>query len=183
VPEIVEALKAYQPDTVSPMALVFPNGIPCASRLKMDAKRNGIEYQDESGRCAGFHALRYTWATFLQRNDVPQRFAVKLMRLSDIKRTSKVYTDETQLTIYAAIKGLPRLKEYTQIRAETSGAECLKTCRKLTRRAQGRKLMNPRKWRCLSRVGAGGRKWKNWSERRDSNPDRSLLSSSQFPLT
>lgn len=73
-------------------------------------------------RYADFHALCYTWATFLQRNGVAQRFAMKLMRHSDIKLTAKVYTDETQLPIYDAIKGLPRLLGYTQIRAQISGA-------------------------------------------------------------
>ena len=96
--------------------------IPRASRLKVDAERNGIEYRDESGRYADFHALRYTWATFLQRNDIPQRFAMKLMRHSDMKLTAKVYTDETQLPIYDAIKGLPWLLDHTQIRAQISGA-------------------------------------------------------------
>ncbi len=123
VPEIADALKAYRPAHWTSKDLVFPNGIPRASRLKVDAERNGIEYRDQSGRYADFHALRYTWATFLQRNDIPQRFAMKLMRHSDIKLTSKVYTDETQLPIYEAIKGLPRLSECTQIRAQISGAE------------------------------------------------------------
>jgi len=122
VPEIVERLRAYRPSDFAPGALVFPNGIPRASRLKVDAKRNGIEYRDESGRYADFHALRYTWATFLQRNDIPQRFAMKLMRHSDMKLTAKVYTDETQLPIYDAIKGLPWLLDHTQIRAQISGA-------------------------------------------------------------
>ena len=122
VPEIVERLRSYRPSNFAPGALVFPNGIPRASRLKVDAKRNGIEYRDGSGRYADFHALRYTWATFLQRNDIPQRFAMKLMRHSDMKLTAKVYTDETQLPIYEAIKGLPRLLDHTQIRAQISGA-------------------------------------------------------------
>ena len=122
VPEMVEWLQAYRPPDFVPGALVFPNGIPRASRLKVDAKRNGIEYRDASGRYADFHALRYTWATFLQRNDIPQRFAMKLMRHSDMKLTAKVYTDETQLPIYEAIKGLPRLLDHTQIRAQISGA-------------------------------------------------------------
>ena len=30
----------------------------------------------------------YTWATFLQRNRIAQRFAMKLMRHSDIKLTA-----------------------------------------------------------------------------------------------
>jgi len=122
VPEIVEALKAYRAARWSPADLVFPKGIPRASRLKVDAERNGIAYRDERGRYADFHALRHTWATFLQRNDVPQRFAMKLMRHSDIKLTSKVYTDEMQLPIYDSIKNLPRLG-YTQLYAQNSGAE------------------------------------------------------------
>jgi len=123
VPEIVEALTAYRPAGWSSSDAVFPNGIPRASRLKVDEERNGIAYRDEQGRYADFHALRYTWATFLQRNGVAQRFAMKLMRHSDIKLTAKVYTDETQLPIYEAIKGLPRLRGCTQIRAQISGAD------------------------------------------------------------
>jgi integrase len=124
VPELVEKLKVYRPAGAGPQHLVFPNGIPRASRLKVDAERNGVAYRDESGRYGDFHALRYTWATFLQRNGVAQRFAMKLMRHSDIKLTAKVYTDETQLPIYDAIKNLPRLDavpEYTQRCAQISG--------------------------------------------------------------
>jgi integrase len=123
VPEIVEALKHYRPINAQPLDLVFSKGVPRNRRLQMDAKLNGIIYQDAAGRYADFHALRYTWATFLQRNGVAQRFAMKLMRHSDIKLTSKVYTDETQLPIYDSIKNLPRLGDYTQIRAQISGAE------------------------------------------------------------
>ena len=123
VPEIVEALKAHQPKKWSPEDLVFPSGIPRNRRLQKDALANGIVYQDDHGRYADFHALRYTWATFLQRNGVAQRFAMKLMRHSDIKLTTKVYTDETQLPIYDSIKSLPRLVECTQIRAQILGAE------------------------------------------------------------
>lgn len=92
-------------------------------RLKADSDRNGIAYRDRSGGYADFHALRDTWATFLQRNGVFQRFAMQLMRHSDINLTSKVYVDETQLHIYESIKNLPRLIGHTQIRAQISGAE------------------------------------------------------------
>src|SRR5208337_3524315 len=92
------------------------------SRLKVDAGRNGIAYRDEQGRYADFHALRYTWATFLQRNGIAQRFAMKLMRHSDIKLTAKVYTDKMQLPIYESITNLPRLG-CTQIRAQISGLD------------------------------------------------------------
>jgi hypothetical protein len=122
MPEIVEALGFHRPQDFAPGALVFPNGIPRASRLKVDAERNGIQYRDGSGRYADFHSLRYTWATFLQRNGIAQRLAMNLMRHSDIKLTSKVYTDESQLPTYEAIKDLPRLLDHTQIRAQILGA-------------------------------------------------------------
>jgi hypothetical protein len=112
----------YRPAECSSGVLVFPNGIPRASRLKVDAERNGIQYRDESGEYADFHALRKTWSTFLQRNGVPPRFAMKLMRHGDIKLTMKIYTDEMQLPIYEAIKGLPCLLDHTQMRAQISGA-------------------------------------------------------------
>ena len=88
----------------------------------MDAERNGIAYCDERGRYADFHALRYTFVTFMQLNGVPQRFAMKQMRHDDIKLTAQVYTAEAQLPIYEAIKGLPRLLDHRQIRAQISGA-------------------------------------------------------------
>jgi hypothetical protein len=44
------------------------------------------------------------------------------LRHSDIKLTARVYTDETQLPIYEAIKGLPRLLDHTQMRAQILGA-------------------------------------------------------------
>ncbi|HEY3863988.1 MAG TPA: tyrosine-type recombinase/integrase [Verrucomicrobiae bacterium] len=60
VPEIAEALAAYRPPRWSVRDLVFPNGIPRASRLKVDAEWVGVAYRDEKGRYADFHALRYT---------------------------------------------------------------------------------------------------------------------------
>jgi len=120
IPEIVEVLKKHRAAKVVASALVF-SSIPQARTLRTDAEKNGIVYCDESGRYADFHALRHTWATFLQRNGIPQRFAMSLLRHSDIKLTSKVYTDETQLPIYEAIKELPRLVGCTQIRAQILG--------------------------------------------------------------
>src|SRR5947207_2223713 len=123
VPEICEALKSLRPSKCAPTALVFERGVPLAKRLRADLEANGIAYQDELGRYADFHALRYTWTTFLQRNGIAQRFAMKLLRHSDIRLTANVYTDESQLPIYEAIKNLPRLVDYTQIRAQISDGE------------------------------------------------------------
>jgi integrase len=123
MPEMVDLLREYRPVRSSHSDRVFLCGIPRACRLRKDAEPLGIPYQDERGRFADFHALRYTWGTFLQRCGISQQIAMRLMRHSDIKLTSRVYTDETQLPIYEAIKDLPRLLTYTQIRAQISGAE------------------------------------------------------------
>jgi integrase len=117
VPEIVEALKAHRPAHWSPPDLVFLNGIPRASRLKVDAERVGVAYKDEQGRYADFHALRYTWATFMRKHGISDNFARKQMRHQTVRQTDG-YTDETQLPIYDSIKNLPRLKKCTQIRAQ-----------------------------------------------------------------
>jgi integrase len=125
-PEIVEALTSHRPVGCKGTDLVFPNGIPRARRLRLDAEANGIPFLDELGRKVVFHSLRDTLATFLQRNGLPQRFAMKMMRHSDIRLTSKVYTDEMQLPIYDAIKNLPRLVAvtgYTQISAQNLGGD------------------------------------------------------------
>jgi len=52
VPELVEALRSHRPSDFVPGAFVFPSGIPRASRLKVDAERDGLRYRDESGRYA-----------------------------------------------------------------------------------------------------------------------------------
>jgi integrase len=121
VPEVVEALKSYRPAHWSQSGLVFPNGIPRASRLKVDAERVGVAYKDKGGRYADFHALRYTWATFMRKHGIADNFARKQMRHQTIRQTDG-YTDETQLLIYDSIKNLPRLG-YTQIRTQISGAD------------------------------------------------------------
>jgi hypothetical protein len=55
-----------------------------------------------------------------QESDGDGGFA--MLARTHIKLTAKVHTDETQLPIYEAIKRLPRLMGYTQIRAQISGA-------------------------------------------------------------
>ena len=122
VPEIVEALKAYRPAQWSATDRVFPQGIPRASRLKVDAERVGVAYRDEKGLYADFHALRNTWATFLRRHGIADYFTRRQMRHQSIRQTDG-YTDDTQLPIYDSIKNLPRLGVCTQIRAQIFGSD------------------------------------------------------------
>jgi len=120
VSEVVEELRAYRPPHPSPADPVFPNGIPRASRLKVDCERNGIAYRDASGRYADFHSLRYTFATFLARSGVSPRLTMKLMRHRDPATTAKVYTDDTLLMAEQVVKGLPALGGCTHGYAQIS---------------------------------------------------------------
>ena len=122
VPELVEALKTYRPRQRSGKELVFPRGIPRASRLKVDAERVGVAYKDTQGRYADFHALRYTFATFMRKNGMPDNFVKKQMRHKSIRQTDG-YTDEAQLPVYDSIKNLPRLGGCTQLYAQNSGSD------------------------------------------------------------
>ena len=56
-----------------PMDRVFKDGVPRCVTLQKDLKAADIPYVDESGRYADFHALRYTFNTWLQTNGVPPR--------------------------------------------------------------------------------------------------------------
>jgi hypothetical protein len=70
----------------------------------MGAQASGSVYQDEHGRYADFHSLRYTFATFMHRNWMRANFVRKQMRHKILRQTDG-YTDEMQLPIWA--DGLP----------------------------------------------------------------------------
>ena len=179
VPEIVEALKVHRPVHLSPSDLVFPNGIPRASRLKVDAERVGVAYRDEQGRYADFHALRYTWATFMRKHGIADNVARKQMRHQTVRQTDG-YTDETQLPIYDAIKHLPRLTDLTHIRAQISGVGWQNASHAVAT-GEGanthRTVVNGGDCHDLAVSVAV----ENWSERRDSNPRHSRWQRDALP--
>jgi hypothetical protein len=87
---------------------------------------------------------------------------MKLMRHSDIKLTAKVYTDETQLPIYDAIKNLPRLDAvpgYTQLYAQIlggSGQNGSQPVAKLSGSESDKTIENKGDCRGLAQCGVGG---------------------------
>jgi hypothetical protein len=87
--------------------LVFNHGIPRARRLQKDLNLVGIPYINSQKQRANFHSFRYTFATFLQRNNIDPRIAIKLMRDSDIRLTTKTYTDESGLPLVEVVGSLP----------------------------------------------------------------------------
>jgi integrase len=89
--------------------LVFADLLPDMDTFRSDLVRAGIEYIDESGCRADFHALRHTFCTMLQAADVSERCAMDLMRHSDRKLTNSVYTDSKLLPLDEAILKLPSI--------------------------------------------------------------------------
>ena len=69
---------------------------------------------DGKGEVADFHSLRKTLGTELGKAGVPIRVAMELMRHSDAKLTTKIYTDSGMLPIWDAVGALPMFND-TQI--------------------------------------------------------------------
>ena len=108
------------PSAVRPADKVFPR-MPRMERFRLDLEAARIPYEDEHGRFADFHALRYTFATFLTIFEAGQRVTQELMRHHDPKLTAMLYTDAAHLPLRDAVENIPWLK-CTQIGAQISGA-------------------------------------------------------------
>jgi hypothetical protein len=83
-------------------------------RFRSDLAAAGISYVDERGQHGDFHALRKTLGTELAKSKLPVRVTMELMRHSDAKLTTKIYTDAGMLPIWDAVGALPMFND-TQI--------------------------------------------------------------------
>ncbi|MEE9369369.1 MAG: site-specific integrase [Pontiella sp.] len=83
--------------------------VPHIDTFKEDLKKAGIEYQNARKERADFHSLRHTFCTRLARTGIAPQAAKELMRHSDIKMTTQIYTDVGQLEIDSMISKLPSL--------------------------------------------------------------------------
>ena len=122
--ELEKELLKHRPKSHRANHPVFPKGVPRARTLRLDLEKAGIPYQDEMGRYADFHSLRYTWGTYLQRNGVNSRVAMELMRHSDRKLTDKIYTDSNLLPLGEVVRNLPDEENLIEILTEISGKTC-----------------------------------------------------------
>jgi integrase len=102
-PEALKALEAIRPSDVNPLGLVFPDGLPRIERFRIDLELAGIPYEDGEGRIFDFHALRNTFATLLAANGASPRDTMELMRHSDMRLTTQVYTDTGHLPLRESI--------------------------------------------------------------------------------
>ena len=109
-----QAAIALHPDVVAELrklpllpGKVFANGLPKMETFKRDLRRAGIEFIDPKGRRADFHSLRHTLGTNLALAGTAPRVAMEAMRHSDIRLTTKTYTDTGLLPVSDAVAKLP----------------------------------------------------------------------------
>ena len=119
-PSLAAELTTIRPSATRTTDKVFPR-LPRIERFKLDLKAACIPYEDDNGRFADFHALRYTFATFLTISQAGQRVTQELMRHHDPKLTAMLYTDAAQLPLRDAVESIP-WQGCTQIGAQISGA-------------------------------------------------------------
>src|SRR5262249_52457847 len=108
-PELLEALRRHRPRYCRPQDPVF-RSIPKYGTYRKDVEvRAKIPWRDGQGRLASFHCLRKTFGTYLALADVPLRVAMDMMRVTDAKLLTSIYTDARLFNTSAAAARLPRL--------------------------------------------------------------------------
>ncbi len=68
---------------------------------------SGIDWQDYAGRRADIHCPRHSYGTMLAKSGVSVREAMELMRHTDLRLTTKVYTDSRVFDLAGAVERLP----------------------------------------------------------------------------
>lgn len=106
-PELVVALRKFRPADAAEFQFIFRHHVPRIETLRKDLAAAGIPLLDHDGRRIDLHSLRVTFGTSLLVNGVHPRVAMELMRHSDIKLTTKLYTDPSQLPLSAGVAALP----------------------------------------------------------------------------
>lgn len=106
-PELVDALLAFRPADCAPFNYVLRGHVPRISTLRKDLQAAQIPLLDQAGRRIDLHSLRVTFGTLLLASGVHARVVQELMRHSDIKLTTKLYTDASQLPLAAGLALLP----------------------------------------------------------------------------
>lgn len=109
--ELCRALRAYRPRNFSPFACPFRHRVPRIETVRKDYLAAGIPLRDEQGRRADFHTLRVTFGTLLLASGVHPSVVQQLMRHSDIRLTTRLYTDASQLPLAAGIAKMPALTQ------------------------------------------------------------------------
>ncbi len=106
-----------------PKAQAFKVPARSADMLKADLADAGIDYIDESGRYADFHALRHTTGSLLAASGVHPKVAQSIMRHSDINLTMSIYTHTLRGQESEAIANLPDLSPPSRVAQVSTGTD------------------------------------------------------------
>jgi len=108
-PDLVTEMRAHIAKLPAGESRIFAGVMPTMKRFKTDLTAAGIEFINAKGYRADFHSLRHTLATNLARAGTAPRVAMEIMRHSDMRLTSKTYTDAGLLPVADAVLKLPSL--------------------------------------------------------------------------
>jgi len=103
---LVRALRAVRPEKYAPTDPVFAK-VPDFYYWHEDLNRAGIKYRGADGRIVGFHSMRVTFVSELERAGVSPRTIMELARHRDYKLTAGTYTDVRVLDTFGAAARLP----------------------------------------------------------------------------
>ena len=144
--------------------------------IQADLAKAKVAYRDAAGRVADFHALRVTFGTNLARAGVGLALAQRLMRHSDPRLTSNVYTVLSHGDDRAAIESLPDIATpKTAVATGTDGAShchthCTMDAGKRGKSRDKAGLKSERANRAEAPQTGGSQADSQWHARRDSNP-------------
>jgi len=111
-PDIAGLFAQWKTERNEPVnAKIFPNldRVKTAAMLRNDFEIAGIDYIDQTGRVADFHALRHTFISNLSQGGVSPKVAQSLARHSTINLTMDTYTHIGLYDERAALEKLPDL--------------------------------------------------------------------------
>jgi len=126
--DIVDLLKKWMDErTDTPNTKIFPklDSSKTSRMIQKDLKLAEVEYLDDSGRYADFHALRHTFITNLTKGGVSPRVAQSLARHSTITLTMDRYSHVVQSSERAALEVLPDIAKTTEIVQIKTGTDNL----------------------------------------------------------
>ena len=118
-PQLAERLKTARPADAAPTDSVF-RSVPTFDTWVADLKRAGIEYRSDDGRIAGFHSLRVTFVSELERAGVSPRTIMELARHRDYRLTAGTYTDVRVLDTFGAAARLPQYDDKPETTSEAA---------------------------------------------------------------
>ncbi len=108
--QLASELVSVRPTDAQPTDQVFKS-IPKPQTFNSDLTHAKIPKADDRGWTVDFHSLRKTYGTLLAKSGASLREAMQLMRHTDARLTTQIYTDPRLLETSKAVDRLPRITD------------------------------------------------------------------------